>query len=223
MGLGETVLAVGAGERPASFTQFSTAIDPAWIAGALAATGKASVRRRKLPAEHVVWLVIGMGLFRDRSIAQVVQHLDLVLPGRRGERGCVTNAAIVQARDQLGAAPLAALFAQTATVWATAAAATTRWRGLAVYGLDGTTLRVTDTPENVTRFGRPGSRHGEGAGYPQLRLVALSVLPHHHLVAAAALGPYRTSEVTLAATLWGAVPDHALVILARVALAGSHF
>ena len=214
MGLGETVLAVGAGERPASFEQFSAAIDPAWIAEALAATGTASVRRRKLPAEHVVWLVIGMGLFHDRSIAQVVQHLDLVLPTRNGGRGHVTNAAIVQARDQLGAKPLAALFAQTAAVWSTAAADTTRWRGLAVYGLDGTTLRVADTRENVAHFGRPGSRSGEGAGYPQLRLVALSVL-RQHLVAAAALGPYRTSELTLAATLWAAVPDHALVILDR--------
>ncbi len=214
MGLGETVLAVGAGERPASFEQFSAAIEPAWIAEALAATGTASVRRRKLPAEHVVWLVIGMGLFHDRSIAQVVQHLDLVLPTRNGGRGHVTNAAIVQARDQLGAAPLAALFAQTAAVWSTAAADTTRWRGLAVYGLDGTTLRVADTRENVAHFGRPGSRSGEGAGYPQLRLVALSVL-RQHLVAAAALGPYRTSELTLAATLWAAVPDHALVILDR--------
>src|SRR5207249_1188673 len=108
-------------------------------------------------------------------IAQVVQHLDLVLPTRNGGRGHVTNAAIVQARDQLGAKPLAALFAQTAAVWSTAAADTTRWRGLAVYGLDGTTLRVADTRENVAHFGRPGSRSGEGAGYPQLRLVALSV------------------------------------------------
>jgi hypothetical protein len=214
MGLGETVLTVGAGERPASFEQFSAAIDPAWIAAALAATGTASVRRRKLPAEHVVWLVIGMGLFHDRSIAQVVQHLDLVLPPRNGGRGHLSNGAIVQARNQLGAKPLAALFAQTAAVWSTAAADTTRWRGLAVYGLDGTTLRVADTPENVAHFGRPGSRHGEGAGYPQLRLVALSVL-RQHLLAAAVLGPYGTGELTLAATLWAAVPDRALVILDR--------
>jgi len=41
----------------------------------LAATGTASVRRRKLPAEHVVWLVMGMGLFRDRSIPEVVHYL----------------------------------------------------------------------------------------------------------------------------------------------------
>src|SRR6266851_5941742 len=128
MGVGEAILALGADERPASFDQFSSAIDPQWIADALAATDTASVRRRKLPAEHVVWLVIGMGLFRDRSIAQVVHHLDLVVPTPTGARRRVTNAAIVQARDQLGAAPLAALFTQTAQAWAPPAAAADRWR-----------------------------------------------------------------------------------------------
>jgi hypothetical protein len=214
MEVGEAILAVGAGERPTSFEQFSAAIDPQWIADALAATDTASVRRRKLPAEHVVWLVIGMGLFHDRSIAEVVHHLDLVVPPRRGERGRVTNAAIAQARDQLGAAPLAALFTQTATVWTTAAAATERWRGLAVYGLDGTTLRVPDTPENVTTFGRPASPDGAGAGYPQVRVVALLSL-RHHLLAAAAVGPSRTGELALARGVWAALPDHAVVILDR--------
>jgi len=214
MEVGEAIVALGAGERPASFDQFSAAIDPQWIADALAATDTASVRRRKLPAEHVVWLVIGMGLFRDRSIAQVVHHLDLVVPAPTGARRRVTNAAIVQARDQLGAAPLAALFTQTAQAWALPAAAADRWRGLAVYGLDGTTLRVADTPENVADFGRPPSRHGEGAGYPQLRLVALLAL-RAHLLAAAAFGPYRTSELALATQAWAALPEHALVILDR--------
>ena len=59
MEVGETILAVGTGVRPASFDQFSAAIDPQWIADTLAATDTASVRRRKLPAEHVVSLVIG--------------------------------------------------------------------------------------------------------------------------------------------------------------------
>ncbi len=214
MEVGEAIVALGAGERPASFDQFSAAIDPQWIADALAATDTASVRRRKLPAEHVVWLVIGMGLFRDRSIAQVVHHLDLVVPTPTGTRQRVTNAAIVQARDQLGAAPLATLFTQTAQAWALPAAAADRWRGLAVYGLDGTTLRVADTPENVAHFGRPPSRHGEGAGYPQLRLVTLLAL-RARLLAAAAFGPYRTSEGALATQVWAALPEHALVILDR--------
>jgi hypothetical protein len=51
-----------------------------------------------------VCLVIGMGLFRARSIAQVVEHLDLVLPTAGGARQFVTHAAIVQARNDLGAA-----------------------------------------------------------------------------------------------------------------------
>jgi hypothetical protein len=214
MEVGEAIGAVAAGERPASFDQFSAAIDPQWITEALAATGAATVRRRKLPAEHVVWLVIGMGLFRDRSIAQVVHHLELVLPTPQGARRHVTNAAIVQAREHLGVAPLAALFTQTAMAWAPAAAAADRWRGLAVYGLDGTTLRVADTPANVTHFGRPPSRHGEGAGYPQLRLVTLLAL-RARLLTAAAFGPYRTSEVALARAVWAALPEHAVVILDR--------
>jgi hypothetical protein len=214
MAVGEALLVVGAGERPPSFEQFRAEIDPAWIAAALEATGTASVRRRKLPAEHVVWLVVGMAMFCDRSIAEVVHHLDLVLPTPSGGRGRVTNGAIVQARDQLGPAPLAALFHQTATAWTTAAGDVDRWRGLAVYGLDGTTLRVPDTPANVEAFGRPPSRYGDGAGYPQLRLVALLAL-RQHLAAEAAFGPYRTSELTLAETVWAAVPDRSLVILDR--------
>ncbi|WP_269093189.1 transposase domain-containing protein [Alicycliphilus denitrificans] len=35
-------------------------IDPAWIEQALCATGKDSIHRRKLPADHAVQLVIGL-------------------------------------------------------------------------------------------------------------------------------------------------------------------
>jgi hypothetical protein len=39
-------------------TEFGALIDPCWIEQALQATGKASIRRRKLPAEHAVCLSI---------------------------------------------------------------------------------------------------------------------------------------------------------------------
>ena len=51
MELGEALLAVGWGERAASFEVFGDTLDPAWIAEALQATGTATVRRRKLPAD----------------------------------------------------------------------------------------------------------------------------------------------------------------------------
>jgi hypothetical protein len=67
MGVEAGLLAVGAGDRAASFELFSATLEPAWIAQALTATGTATVRRRKLPAEYVVWLVIGMALLRAVS------------------------------------------------------------------------------------------------------------------------------------------------------------
>jgi hypothetical protein len=213
MELGEALLAVGAGERAASFEIFSETLDPEWIQHALTATGTATVRRRKLPAEYVVWLVIGMGLLRDRSIREVVRHLDLVLPtGPR--RATVSGSAIVQARERLGPEPLATLFAQAAAVWGPAAADAERWRGLAVYGIDGTRLRVPDTPENDTAFGRVPTRWESTGGYPVLRVVAVMVL-RRHVLTSLALGAYRDSELALAATLWPALPDASLVVLDR--------
>jgi len=213
MELGEAILAVGAGDRAASFALFSETVDAAWIAQALQATGTATIRRRKLPAEYVVWLVIGMGLLRDRSIREVVRHLDLVLPTRAG-RGTVSGAAIAQARDRLGPAPLAALFAQTAAEWGRAAVEETRWRDLAVYGVDGTTLRVPDTAENEAGFGRVATRWESTGGYPQLRLVALMVLGQH-LLTGLAVGGFEDSELALATPLWPQLPDASVVIIDR--------
>ncbi|MEQ1156668.1 transposase domain-containing protein, partial [Acinetobacter johnsonii] len=51
-----------------SLSNFSELIDLNWIEDYLKRTGKASVRKRKLPAEHAVWLVIGLALFRDQPI-----------------------------------------------------------------------------------------------------------------------------------------------------------
>jgi hypothetical protein len=215
MDLGRVLEAVGTGERSASFEVFADSLDRHWIEQALAATGTATVRRRKLPAEQVVWIVIGMALFRDRSIQEVVHHLDLVLPGRAAtaRRASATSSAVVQARDRLGVAPLATLFEQTASRWAGASADAHRWRGLAIYGVDGSALRVPDTPENEAAFGRPGSSRGP-AGYPQLRLVALMVL-RSHLLAGLNLGPWSVGEATLAEPLWQKLPDHSVTILDR--------
>jgi hypothetical protein len=211
MDLGLALLEVGAGERPEHFARFTAAIDPAWVEAALTATGTATVRRRRLPAEQVVWLVIGMGMFRDRSIAEVVEHLALVLP--TPSRRAVTSGAVVQARDRLGAAPLACLFEQLAACWATASADAQRWRGLALYGIDGSTLRIADTPDNEAEFGRPGSARGQ-AGYPQVRAVALLVL-RSHLLAGLALGAWNEGETTLAHALLHKIPERSLTIFDR--------
>src|SRR6478736_4665001 len=136
--------------------KFVASLDPEWIEEALQATGTATIRRRRLPAEQVVWLVIGMCLFRDLSMRELVTTLDLALPGSRGER--VAPSSIIQARDRLGDEPLRWLFERTASTWAHSSARAHSWRGLAVYGVDGTTLRVPDSDENRHHCGGQDTR-----------------------------------------------------------------
>jgi hypothetical protein len=69
-------------------SRFVRDIAPEWIEEALAATGTATLRRRRLPMEQVPWLVIGMALLRGRPITEVVDSLDLEnRPGGARENG----------------------------------------------------------------------------------------------------------------------------------------
>jgi hypothetical protein len=192
--------------------QFTASLDPEWIGEALQATGTATIRRRRLPAEQVVWLVIGMCLFRDLSMRELVATLDLALPGSRGIR--VAPSSIVQARERLGDEPLRWLFERTAAAWSHASARAHAWRGLAVYGADGTTVRVPDSAENRAHFGGQNTRWDSTSGYPLVRLVTLMAL-RSHILAGARFGAYALSECVLADELWSTLPDHSLTIVDR--------
>jgi hypothetical protein len=188
-------------------------LDPAWIEEALTWAGTATLRRRRLPAEQVLWLVIGMGLMRDSPIEQVVDRLELALPDRK--RTLIAKSAISQARQRVGDDPLAYLFAVSAAEWAARSADAHRWRGLALYGLDGTTMRVADSPENRAEFGGQDAGQGRGpSGYPLVRVVAMMAL-RSHVLSGFRFADYGTGETTLARGIWNEVPEDSLVIVDR--------
>jgi Insertion element 4 transposase N-terminal/Transposase DDE domain len=192
--------------------KFVASLDPDWIEEALAATGTATIRRRRLPAEQVVWLVIGMCLFRDQSMRELVSMMDLALPGSRGIR--VAASSIVQARTRLGDEPLRWLFEKTASEWAHRSARTHAWRGLGLYGVDSTTLRIPDSAENRAHFGGHNTRWDGTSGYPLARLTTLMAL-RSHLLAGARFGANIDHETVMAAELWPMIPDHSLAIVDR--------
>lgn len=202
-----------------SFPRLVEHLDHAWVEEALLSTGTATIRRRRMPAEQTVWLVVGMALMRDLPITAVARQLDIALPAADGSR-TVASSALTQARARLGADPLEWLFLRSAEEWANRSADTDRWRGLALYGVDGTTLRVADSDENRRHFGGHDSgRHAGGrdermSGYPLMRLVVVMAL-RSHLLAAATFGPYGVDERTYASSLWQTVPDHSLVLVDR--------
>lgn len=211
-GLGGWLANVATTANPGVAEQFREHIDPAWVDEALKATGTATVRHRRLPAPRVVWLIIAMALFRNRPITEVADKLDLALPGRRGPTA--SSSAITQARARLGEEPMEWLFGRTAQAWAHDSADRHRWRGLALYGVDGTTLRVPDSEDNRTEFGLASGGHRGNSGFPLVRLVALMVL-RSHLLAAVRFGAYAKGEHAYATDLWPGVPDDSLTIVDR--------
>jgi hypothetical protein len=197
---------------PPDLADFRKRLDPEWIDAALAATGTATIRRRRLPAEQVIWLVLGMALFRDRTIEDVVSKLDLALPGGGGT---VAKSSVTQARDRVGSEPVKWLFEHTAQTWATRSADAHQWRGLSLYGIDGTTLRVPDSPENRATFGGQCGRNDSESGYPMLRIVALMVLRSHLLAACSVVGYGVAGERRAADPLLAAIPNHSLTVVDR--------
>lgn len=198
---------------PSDFGRFRQHIDPLWIEDALCATGAASVRRRRLPAEQVVWLVIGMALLRGESIERVVAMLDLSLPGAKGQTAAKSG--ITKARQRLGEDALAYLFGVTADRWVSQSADSHRWRGLSLHGIDGTTLRAPDSPENWLAFGgQCGNGTRGGSAYPMVRLVAVMAL-RSHLLSGLYVSKYAIGETSVSDGFWDELPDDSLTIADR--------
>lgn len=182
---------------------------PAWVEealAALAATGAATIRRRRLPADRTVWLVLGMAVMRDLPIAAVAHQLDVALSAVDGSR-TIAWRALSQARARLGPEPMEWLYFRTAEG---VGASKRRRRSPArlAYGTDVTRLRVADSVENRDRFGGHSTgRHAGGRDerLPLMRLVVVMAL-RSHLRAAAAFGPYAIDERAYAASLWTRCP-----------------
>ena len=200
-----------------AFERFRQSIDPEWIDAALEATGTATIRRRRLPADQVVWLVLGMALYRHRPIDDLVGRLDLVLPN--SGHGSVAKSAVAQARARLGPEPMKWLFERCSGKWGHSSARRHAWRGLALYGVDGTTVRVPDSQENREHFGGQRGRDGGFSGYPLVRVVTLMAL-RSHIIAAGTFGPWG-DERPYARELWPQVPSDSLVIVDRNFLAAN--
>jgi hypothetical protein len=210
MGFERAFQAAAAWAKPEHVEDFRRQVEPAWIEQALAATGTVTVRRRRLPSEQVVWVVLGMSLFRDRPLEDVVSKLELALPG---QASTVARSSVSQARERVGSEPMRWLFERCASAWAEASADQHRWRGLRLYGIDGSTVRVPDTPENRETFGGQNSRDGSVSGYPMVRITVLMVL-RSHLLAAANFGRYEgTYELEYAKPMCERIPDASLTVV----------
>lgn len=202
--------------HPDRFTveALAEALPQRWLVEAIAESGRCSQRVRQLPDVLTAWAVILMGLFRRLSYASLLEFL-FEAGQHRGlwaGSGAPTPSALVKARDRLGAAPMRRLFERSVETWLDAVPGT-YVAGRRVFAMDGSTLKVPDTPGNRAHFGLPGSDRGRAA-YPQLRMVNLRDAGSR-ISLAVRTGPYRTGELDLARSLVESVPAGSVVLMDR--------
>jgi len=207
--------------QPETIDNFVRHLPSAWLLSIIGSTGVATVRKRRLPLERLVWTVIGMCLMRDRSMEDVVDKFDLALPNGLNSTPVATSS-IAEGRQRLGVEPMQELFKQTAAAWGhDKAGGKLEWRGLAVYGIDGSTFTLADTPEIRTFFGAPstGSTQADAA-FPLARVVVLQA-SRSHIIAAAKVGSYTgSSELSLTDDLIPEIPAYSVTLVDRNFLCG---
>ena len=164
---------------------------------ALAQTRAVQRRVRDLPSRVVVYLLLAGCLFPELGYPGVWRKLTAGLAGV--PVAAPTAGALAQARRRVGAAPLRWLFDLLRGPAAVPHGRGGWWRGLLVCAIDGTILTVPDSPANLTRFTKQKGNHG-GAGYPQVRLLALVACGTRTLIDAV-FGPATSGETTYAAGL----------------------
>ena len=176
--------------------------------------GKANYRKGTiLTPVFSVFVVLGLAIRRDLSYPHVIAWL---VSGLRWLTCClpatlVEDGALSHARKRLGIEVFRRIFHKMLACHATLPL---DFHGLTSVAFDGTGATMPDTPSNRGRFGRPSGGRGAG-GYPQLRAMALLLLPLR-MVADIACGPYKgkgTGERSLMMNILARLPYPNLLFL----------
>lgn len=206
----------GLGDRPL-LEALEAAIPDESVEAVIDATGTRERRRRRLPTHLVVTLVVAMGLWASESMRHVLAEVvagwrEVTTSDQTGWR-LPSTAAIVQARQRVGARLLREVFQAVARPIATVQTPGAFLGGLRMMAIDGTTIDVADTPENDRAFGRPTTKRGDGA-FPQVRVLAL-IETGTHVICDAVIRPYGTGEVPTALRLLRSIGSGMLLLWDR--------
>ncbi|MDP4537989.1 IS4 family transposase [Alkalimonas collagenimarina] len=189
-----------------TFEKYAELLSPELIQQGFEQAGVATIRKRRLPLETVLWSIIGMSLYRQKSVWDIATQMDIMLPDKKP---LVAPSALVQARQRLGEDAVREVFRVMAKKSYESNKFET-WAGLNLLAVDGVVWRTADTQENHEVFETQSNQHRENT-YPQVRMVCHMEITSHQLLNSAFAG-YRTNEMKLAEQLIETTPDHSLTI-----------
>lgn len=188
--------------KPSNIETLSDLLPIELINEAYSLTDTVTMRKRKLTLESMVWLLVGMAIYNNKSMKNLVNQLDIV---DRTGKAFVAPSALTQRRKTLGEAAIKAVFERMTASWLKSANLP-QWNGLTLLGVDGVVWRAPDTPENEEAFSRQ-----KGTQYPQVRMVCQMELSSH-LMTASVFDNYNTNEMVLAAKLIEKTPNHSVTM-----------
>lgn len=185
------------------------------IVESVAEHGREAQRARKLLPPTVAWLVVGMSLFRDLSIKNVLRKLvqELGLDVNWSMAEVPHNTSTTHARDRLGWRVLRTLFFKLVSLLIGRQPEVDMWKGLPTYALDGSSFPTPDTADNEAAFGRPKTGRGESA-YPQFRGMLLVGVWSHYILGAL-FNTWKVGELTLARSMLEQIPKRCLLLQDR--------
>lgn len=205
-------------ESAAVLKAIETVISPDVIAQTLGNTDSVEERKRKLPSQLVVCLVIAMSLWSSDAMGTVLKNLVNGLSRQWTKLGkywkVPNSSSISAARQRVGCRVMSQLFERVVRPLATEETPGAFLGGLRVMAIDGTVLDVPDSKANARVWGYPGSRQGTQAAFPKVRLVML-VEAGTHLIVDALICPYRIGERVRAKKLLRSVAQGMLLMWDR--------
>src|SRR4028118_582310 len=205
-------------ESAAVLKAIETVISPDVIAQTLGNTDSVEERKRKLPSQLAVCLVIAMSLWSSDAMGTVLKNLVNGLSRqwtKLGQYWKVPNSSSISAaRQRVGCRVMSQLFERVVRPLATPETPGAFLGGLRVMAVDGTVLDVPDSKANARVFGYPASRPGTQAAFPKIRLVML-VEAGTHLLVDALMCPYRIGERVRAKKLLRSVGQGMLLMWDR--------
>jgi len=192
---------------------FNAQLPKEWISEALNATESVTIRRRKIPAEDIIRLTIGMSLMRHEPIQEIAARLSF--QSKQVDNQLLARSSISNARQRVGSAPVEWLFNRSADKWSAQSHCDDKWNKLNLFSIDGTTFRAEDSEENRAHFGSAPSKGELVSSFPAFRLACLMNV-RSHIISRAAIGPFKTGELTVASQLLDNVPPKSVLLLDRL-------
>ena len=122
---------------------------------------KATIRRRRLPSDMVLWLVVGMAFFRNEPISEVARRLNICAEGWPMMPCSRTVPCLRPVSDSANSRSSGC--SNSAPMWGRERYPEDHWHGLQVFAIDGALFRTQDMPELRAHFGsvtpQPTGRH----------------------------------------------------------------